>query len=173
MVEIRHITEENKQDLNLPNDPFRMPGRLIPALENGIWTYREELFETPKAMRFPDENYDFQQYSRGGFLLGAYEDGVCLGIGIFREEFWKYVYVYDLKVRTDARGRGIGRMLVEAGMAEARARGYRGLYLYAQDNNLNACRFYLKAGFEIGGFDNRRYRGTSQEGTADIIFYKE
>ena len=173
MIEIRRITEENKQDLNLPNAPFQMPGRLIPSLENGIWNWREELFNEPRSMCFPDENYDFQKFSRDGFLLGAYEDGVCLGLGIFREEFWKYVYVYDLKVSALARRKGIGRMLVDAGMAEAKARGYRGLYLYAQDNNLNACRFYLKAGFEIGGFDNRRYDGTSQEGKADIIFYKE
>ena len=173
MVEIRTITRENQVDLNLKNDPFQMPGRLIPSLENGSWTYREELFEQPRSMCFPDENYDFEQYSKDGFLLGAYEDGNCVGLGIFREEFWKYVYVYDLKVSAAARGKGIGRMLIDAGMEKARAKGYRGLYLYAQDNNLNACRFYLKAGFEIGGFDNRRYDGTSQEGTADIVFYKE
>ena len=173
MVEIREITIESQGDLNLPNDAFQMPGRLIPALENGIWSWREELFETPRSMCFPDENYDFQEYSKDGFLLGAYEDGVCMGLGIFREEFWKYIYVCDLKVCAAARGRGIGRMLIDAGMAKARAKGYRGLYLYAQDNNLNACRFYLKTGFKIGGFDNRRYDGTGQEGTADIIFYKE
>ena len=173
MVEIRTITRENQADLNLKNDPFQMPGRLIPSLENGSWTYREELFESPRSMCFPDENYDFEQYSKDGFLLGAYEDGSCVGLGIFREEFWKYVYLYDLKVCAAARGKGIGRMLIDAGMEKARAKGYRGLYLYAQDNNLNACRFYLKAGFEIGGFDNRRYDGTSQEGTADIVFYKE
>ena len=173
MVEIRKITSESKQDLNLPNEPFRMSGRLIPSLKDGCWDYREELFETPETMCFPDEDYDFQKYSKDGYLLGAYENGICVGIGIFREEFWKYVYVYDLKVSAAARGKGIGRMLIDAGMAEAKARGYRGLYLYAQDNNLNACRFYLKAGFVIGGFDNRRYDGTSQEGKADIIFYKE
>ena len=58
-------------------------------------------------------------------------------------------------------------------MAEARKRGYIGLFTQAQDNNLNACLFYLKTGFTIGGFDNRVYRGTKQEGKADIIFYRD
>lgn len=81
------------------------------------------------------------------------------------------MYLYDLKVSAAARGKGIGRALIGAAKAEALSRGYRGLYLQAQDNNLNACLFYLKAGFQIGGFDNHVYNGTNQEGKADIIFY--
>ena len=56
-------------------------------------------------------------------------------------------------------------------LGRARERGYIGLFTQAQDNNLNACLFYLHTGFEIGGFDNHVYNGTSQEGKADIIFY--
>ena len=44
--------------------------------------------------------------------------------------------------------------------------GYR-----MQDNNLDACRFYLAQGFRIGGFDNRVSTGTSQAGKADLYFY--
>ena len=53
----------------------------------------------------------------------------------------------------------------------AREKGYRGIYVIAQDNNLGACLFYLKCGFRIGGFDTEIYRGTAQEGKSDIIFY--
>ena len=35
-----------------------------------------------------------------------------------------------------------------------------------------ACLFYLHAGVEIGGFDNRVYDGTNQAGKADILCYK-
>ena len=173
MIEIRSITWENREDLNLKNDPFQMPGRLIPSLKDGCWDYRVELFEEAESLCFPDEHYDFEQYSEGGFLLGAYDGDKCLGIGIFRDTCWKYCYLYDLKVCADARRKGIGKALMDAGMAEAKARGYRGIYLHAQDNNLNACLFYLNCGFEIGGFDNHIYNGTSQEGKADIIFYKQ
>lgn len=81
------------------------------------------------------------------------------------------MHVYDLKVSAAARGKGVGRALVRAAWEEARRRDYRGLYLEAQDSNLNACLFYLRAGFVIGGFDNHLYTGTGQEGKGDILFY--
>lgn len=42
-----------------------------------------------------------------------------------------------------------------------------------QDNNLSSCLFYLHNGIEIGGFDSRVYRGTLQEGKANILFYRK
>ena len=172
MIEIRPITRENREDLNLKNESFQMPGRLIPSLKDGVWDHRVEWFQEAKSLCFPDENYDFEQYSQNGFILGAYEGEKCLGIGIFQDTCWKYCYLYDLKVCAEARRQGVGKALVNAGMVEAQARGYHGIYLHAQDDNLNACLFYLSCGFRIGGFDNHIYNGTSQEGKADIIFYK-
>lgn len=170
-MEIRPITRDVAADLHLPNEPFEMPGRFIPERKDGKWSYRIEWFEKVQTMCFPDENYDYEKYSREGFLLGAYEDDKCIGIGIFRDDFWKYMYLYDLKVNSAHRGKGVGKALVRAGLEEARKRGYLGIFLQAQDNNLNACMFYLKTGFQIGGFNDRVYDGTSQEGKSDIFFY--
>lgn len=170
-MEIRRIFEENKQDLNLKNEPFEMPGKLIPELKDGVWSYRTEPFTVVEKDIFPNENYDFEELSKNSVIFGAYEDGVCTGIAIYQEAFFKYMYLYDLKVNASARGKGVGKALIQAGMEAAKERGYTGLYTVAQDNNLNACRFYLKCGFRIGGFDNRVYGGTSQEGKADIFFY--
>ena len=49
--------------------------------------------------------------------------------------------------------------------------GYHGIYTIGQDNNLSADLFYLKNGFEIGGFNTQVYKGTKQEGKSDIYFY--
>ena len=171
MLESRRITEENAGDLNLPNEPFSMPGKFIPELKDGIWSYRTEIYPAPESMVFPDENYEFSEVSRNGPLFGAYEDGKCIGVAIYEDYWLKYMYLSDLKVSGDARGKGVGKALILAGLEEAKMRGYRGLYTIAQDNNLNACMFYLAAGFVIGGFDNRVYGGTSQAGKADILFY--
>ena len=173
MIEIKKITEENKQDLNIPNEPFQMPGRLIPTLQDGVWSYRTETFPEIATMVFPDENYDFDEISAKGVIYGAYEDEQCIGVAVYQDYFLKHMYLYDLKVNASARGKGVGKLLIEAGMEAAEERGYKGLYTVAQDNNLNACMFYLSAGFDIGGFDNRVYDGTSQEGKSDIIFYKK
>ncbi|WP_394267096.1 GNAT family N-acetyltransferase, partial [Anaerotignum sp.] len=68
-----------------------------------------------------------------------------------------YLHVLDLKVSAAFRGRGIGRALIEAGKAFARELGYRGLYLEAQDNNLEPCRFYLRCGFQETGIKWNMY----------------
>ena len=170
-MEIRIITKENAADLNLKNEPFVMPGKFIPELKDGVWSYHTEYFENPETMVFPDENYDFDEISAKGSIFGAYENGECIGVAIYRDHWLKYMYLYDLKISAAARGKGVGRALIQAGLAAAKERGYIGLYTQAQDNNLNACMFYLKTGFHIGGFDNRVYGGTSQAHKADVIFY--
>ena len=171
MMEIKQITHDNARDLNLPNEPFSMPGKFIPQLQDGVWSYRTESFATPETMVFPDENYDFEAVSQKGIAFGAYEDGQCIGVAIYEDYWLKYMYLSDLKVSGAARGKGAGKALIRTGLEEAKKRGYRGLYTIAQDNNLNACLFYLRTGFAIGGFDNRVYGGTSQAHKADIIFY--
>ena len=170
-MEIRQISAENAADLHLPNEPFLMPGKFIPELRDGIWNYRIENYPSVKTDVFPNENYDFAEMNANGILFGAYEKGQCIGLAIFRDHWLKYMYLYDLKVNASARGRGVGAALIAAGLEAAKMRGYRGIYTHAQDNNLNACLFYLKTGFRIGGFDNRTYGGTSQAGKADITFY--
>lgn len=171
MIEIRRITADSAADLNLKNESFPMPGKFIPELKDGVWSYRTELFPEPQSMVFPDENYDFEQVNKKGIVFGAYEDGKCIGVAIYEDYWLKYMYLYDLKVNSEARGKGTGKALIRAGLEAAAERGYKGLYTVAQDNNLNACMFYLKAGFAIGGFDNRVYGGTSQAHKADILFY--
>ena len=171
MIEVKRITKENARDLNLKNEPFVMPGKFIPELRDGVWSYRTELYDTPQSMVFPDENYDFEETDQKGIIFGAYQDGTCVGLAVYWDHFFKYMYLLDLKVSAAARGKGVGKALIRAGLEAARARGYRGLYTQAQDNNLNTCMFYLHAGFEIGGFDNRVYGGTSQAHKADVIFY--
>ena len=171
MIKIKQITAENAADLQLKNEPFPMPGRLIPQLQNGSWSYRTEPFEIPESMVFPDENYTLEEVNCNGVAYGAYENDQCIGLAIYTFDRFRYLYLSDLKVCSDWRGKGVGKALIRAGMEEAQCRNMQGICAIAQDNNLNACLFYLAAGFTIGGFDNRTYDGTSQQGKADVIFY--
>ena len=69
------------------------------------------------------------------------------------------------------RNRGVASLLIENAKKIASEKGYRGIYTQGQDNNLSACLFYIKCGFRIGGLDTEIYKGTRQEGKADILFY--
>ena len=173
-MEYRIIDRARAADIRLKNEPFPLVGRLVVSLGDGAWAWREELRPEPGEMRFPDEDYDYDAMARDHLFLGAYdEDGRCLGLAVLRDAWFRYMYIEDLKVCRAARGRGVGAGLVAACMDAARARGYAGLSVIAQDDNLLACRFYLKQGFAIGGYDNRVYRGTAQEGKGDVVLYKE
>ncbi len=172
---IRRIDRAHREDLALPNPPFPLFGRLAVSYDGERWSGREELFPPEKVseMCFPAEHYDFDALAGDHIFLGAYSGERCVGLAVLRQAFFGYMYLQDLKVDASCRRQGVGRLLVEEALRVSIENRYRGLYLQAQDNNLAACRFYLACGFRIGGLDTELYCGTSQEGKADILFYRD
>ena len=168
-ITIRRIDQAHAADIRLPNQPFTIWGRMLPSLSQGQWGYTIEKFPQTSQDCFPDENYDLKE--PGTLFLGAYQAEKCVGLAVLRTGMLKYLYLDDLKVNRACRGQGIGGQLIQACLQVAQKRQLQGVYTIGQDTNLSACLFYLKQGFEIGGFDNRVYRGTSQENAADIYFY--
>lgn len=110
-------------------------------------------------MCFPDENYDYDKMAQNGIFVGAYDGDKCIGLAILQHHFLKYMYLYDLKINSDYRGKGVGKLLIEKTKEIAKEHGYRGIYTQGQDNNLGACLFYLNNGFVIGGLDTHVYKG--------------
>lgn len=172
MIRITVIDQEHQQDIRLPNEPFALTGRVVPSYVNERWSYEVRPFPPERVgeMCFPDENYDYDEMKDSVFL-GAYEDEKCVGLAVLQPGFFRYLYLYDLKVCRAYRGQKIGALLMDKAREIALRQGYRGLYTQGQDNNVDACLFYLRYGFHIGGLDTEVYRGTRQEGKADILFY--
>lgn len=168
---IRKLDNAHALDARLPNQPFQLWGRVIPTLQDGKWSYRVQKSNQIGEDCFPDEEYDVTRDDR--IFIGAYFEEQCVGLAVLRKEWYRYLYLDDLKVNADLRGHGIGGILIEAAMEEAKALGLHGVYTICQDTNASACLFYLKHGFTIGGFDNRVYDGTKLDGTGNIIFYRE
>ena len=96
-----------------------------------------------------------------------------MGLAIYRRDWFRYLYLDDLKVCRDWRRMGVGAALLDEGLRIAREQGCLGVYIIGQHNNLSACLFYLRHGFQIGGLNPRVYDGTSQEGKCDIFFYRK
>lgn len=173
MIEVKIIDATNKEDIKLKNEEFQLWGRMIPSYENEKWAYtvREFAPKDVSRIRFPDENYQYEEMSKNSIFIGAYDAGKCIGLAIMQEAFFKYMYLYDLKIKKAHRKQGVANMLIEKAKEVAHSKGYRGIYTQAQDNNLSACIFYVNTGFHIGGLDTKVYNGTVQEGKADILFY--
>ena len=172
-MEIKRIDKAHEMDINIPNDPFPLRGRMIVTRDENGWHHREALLPPDEVMEivFPNEKYSFDDMNDSIFL-GAYEDEKCVGLAILTPDYNPCLFLYDLKVDKFMRGKGIGRLLIDASLSIATEQNYKGLYTTGQDNNLNACLFYLACGFEIGGLDTAIYDGTKQAGKYDIIFYK-
>lgn len=172
-VKYKEITIESKEDVRLPNEVFDIFGKIHVNRMNGEWTYEFEMFDEVETMLFPDENYDIEQIENNGFAIGAYHNDKCIGIAIYEFCWNKYIYLSDLKVNQEFRKKGVAAELIKEGQKVADAKGYKGIYTVGQDNNLAACKFYLKQGFEIGGLNTRVYGHTKQQGKSDIYFYLE
>ena len=173
MITVKHIDKAHEADINIPNQPFKLFGLMLPSYNNGKWDYTALYFppENHTEMCFPDENYEYDEMAKNSIFIGAYDGDKCIGLAILQHKWHKFLYLYDLKVNTEYRGKQVGAMLIEKSKEAALEHGYRGLYTQGQDNNLAACLFYLKNGFVIGGLDTHVYAGTRQEGKKDILFY--
>ena len=104
MIEIRMIDRQHKTDINIPNEPFGMFGRIVPSYDGTKWAYELLRFDTEDIteMCFPDENYDYDSMTDSIFL-GAYDGDKCIGLVILQPGFFKYMYLYDLKVNVKYR----------------------------------------------------------------------
>lgn len=173
MIEVKIIDAAHKDDINIPNEPFRLIGKMIPSYVDEHWDYSVRYFADTDIteMCFPDENYNYAKMKDTNVFIGAYDNGKCIGLAILQDAWFKYMYLYDLKVSKKYRHMGVASTLIQKAKEVCKEYNYSGIYTQGQDNNLSACFFYIKSGFCIGGLDTNVYKGTQQEGKADIVFY--
>lgn len=122
---------------------------------------------------YPDESYDAKIYinnpNEAAFL--AMFNGECIGsIRVCRR--WNgNAFIDDLLVDRIHRGHGVGKMLMDSAIQWSRDNGLNGLSLETQNDNLLACRFYLKYGFKLGGIDTKSYTAPLYKGRVALYFY--
>ncbi len=68
------------------------------------------------------------------------------------------IQILNLAVAPEERGRGVGKLLLDAVLAEARERGLRRVTLEVAADNAPGIRLYRSAGFSIVGRRRRYYR---------------
>lgn len=154
-------------------EPFAVIGRLIPLYDGARWSYREELFPAPSTKTFADDQYDLGQVLRGEAqaIFLAVRGDCCIGSVRVSLDWFGRGYVESLAVNAAERHGGVGRALLDTATGWCRSKGAKALLLEAQDNNLLACRFYLKYGFSLCGIHTRRYALTRYQDETSLDFY--
>ena len=97
----------------------------------------------PRLDRAPGDLIDVVVAEEGGCLIGA-----CLGLMTFST--WRGapgLYVVDLFVRPEARGRNIGLKLLGCSARRFARRGAEFIKLEVDETNASAQRFYARLGF--------------------------
>jgi GNAT superfamily N-acetyltransferase len=88
-------------------------------------------------------------------LVAVNEEEKIIGISLYymRYSTWKglRLYLEDLIVTSEYRGKGIGKMLFESTVEEARKMGVSGIMWQVLDWNEPAIEFYKKYGADVSG----------------------
>ncbi|MCC5892070.1 GNAT family N-acetyltransferase [Exiguobacterium sp.] len=160
-ISIQALNEDSVSVVNEANDPFPVIGKIIPSFSDGVWTYEEQLYGKVQETRFPDDSLDWSEYinreDKQVFL--AFDETACIGqIRVVRD--WnRFAYIENIAVQKAYRNSGLGHMLIGVAETWAKEQSLLGLSLEAQNDNVIACRFYTKEGFELGGVDTLKQTG--------------
>ncbi|WP_114570703.1 GNAT family N-acetyltransferase [Exiguobacterium flavidum] len=157
-VIISPLQEEMIADIHETNDSFKVFGKVVPRLESGKWSFEEELFGETEEIRFPADQLDWSLYidREDKALFLAYKNSDCIGQIRIIKDSNRFCYIENIAVKKEFRGRGIGKLLLMKAEEWAKQRNLIGMSLEAQDDNLLACRFYVKQRFVLGGVDTMK-----------------
>ena len=106
-------------------------------------------------------------------LLLAEEDGTLLGYAWY-ESVLDEGYVGNVAVAAEHRRRGVGRLLVEDMLSDARAKRLAFLTLEVRESNTPARRLYEKTGFRVAGRRKNYYERPREDAVLmTAVFPKE
>jgi GNAT superfamily N-acetyltransferase len=132
------------------------------AAWNPLWAGYLAFYKSTLTQEISDLTWDrFHDPDEQIFALGGYIDGELMGIAhyLFHRSTWalhRYCYLEDLFVAEGARGRGLGRALIEAVHQKAEAANASRLYWLTHSDNTQARILYDKVADNLGFIQYRK-----------------
>jgi len=170
-ITIEEINGTNIHDVGTCNGEFTIDAKLVLHADNSDIRYT--IVDAPMTTkRYGEEDVDYASYigNPDKSVFFAYADGRFAGQITLRKSWNGYACIENIVVDTRFRRQGIGNQLISRAKQWAQQRNLAGLSLETQNNNVNACRFYERCGFQLGGFDSQLYKGINRD-TDEIALY--
>ncbi|HTF00990.1 MAG TPA: GNAT family N-acetyltransferase [Bradyrhizobium sp.] len=129
---------------------------------NPLWAGYLAFYKSALRPEISDLTWDrFHDPDEQIFALGGYVDGELMAIAhyLFHRSTWapdRYCYLEDLFVAPAARGRGLGRALIEAVYQKARVANASRVYWLTQSDNTQARILYDKVADNLGFIQYRK-----------------
>jgi GNAT superfamily N-acetyltransferase len=152
---------------------FRVESKLeVELLDNGFGgvIFREQPVANPyikdygepeETIKWPEE---FDTSNWWMFLVQEKQQPIAgLTIACKTKGLWMLAQrddltcVWDIRVNSDYQHRGIGTELFKKAVKWSRDNGFKQLCVETQNNNVRACRFYLKQGCRLGAIHRYAY----------------
>jgi ribosomal protein S18 acetylase RimI-like enzyme len=170
-IVIRQADHETIRHLKTGGSSFEVRSKLHLTAENGTISYTV-VDVPPYTKQYDAEEVDVESYVNDleKAVFFAWLDDKLIGQIRLRRYWNGYAYIDDLAVEPEYRGEGIGRALMARAVEWAREKGFPGLMLETQDNNVPACRLYTRCGFQLRGFDTHLYKALDPS-TDEIALY--
>lgn len=156
------------------NRRFTVRSRIVLEMKDERLNYSIAEVTPPYDRDIPaqDTEYGFEE-SVESVVFFAVVEGNERPAGRIRMLTWwnRFAYVDDLAVNPECRGTGIGRALLENGIAWARENNFPGVMLETQDDNVPACGLYRSCGFELSGFDRNVYKALNPSKKETALYW--
>jgi ribosomal protein S18 acetylase RimI-like enzyme len=158
-ITIREVDSDTVQHAKKYGSSFEVRSKLVLHAENAQISYTI-VDVPPYTKQYGAEEFDPRSYTGGSdrTIFFAYVDGKLAGQIRLQKSWNGYAYIDDIAVEPECRGQGVGHALLEHAIAWARTKGFPGMMLETQDNNVPGCRLYASCGFELRGFDTHLYK---------------
>jgi len=170
-ITIEEINRTNVHDIDTCNGEFTIDAKLVLHVENGTIGYTVvDAPGTTKRYAQDHINYAATIGNPDKTVFLAYADGQFAGQITLGKSWNGYACIESIAVDLRFRRHGIGKALISQATQWARKRNLAGVMLETQNNNVNACKFYERCGFQLAGFDTRLYKGIDPE-TDEIALY--
>jgi ribosomal protein S18 acetylase RimI-like enzyme len=122
------------------------------------WTAKLTLTSLPEPVQKRFEEQLFAEHVAEPRAFAATYNGEQIGwIELGYEKWNNRMRIWELLIKKEHRGKGIGTQLMQHVIKLAKERGARMLVLETQSCNVKAIQFYLKHGYELIGFDLTAY----------------
>jgi ribosomal protein S18 acetylase RimI-like enzyme len=171
-ITIREVDQSSISSVKTYGESFEVTAKLVPHAENGKITYT--IVDVPSYIKQYglEDEFDPASYVSNPERIVFYasvDDQLAGQIRVSKH--WNaYAYIEDIAVEENYRGQGVGRALMESAIAWAKSRGFPGMMLETQSNNVAGCRLYERCGFELCGFDTHLYKAIDPD-TDEIALY--
>ena len=133
--------------------------------------------EQPFVKRYPLDDEGVGYYQKlvvAGHAFGAFIGETCVGIALCEPQRWnRSLIVQEFHIAPDLQRQGIGRALMAAVEAHARAEEMRCIVCETQNTNIHAIRFYRALGFTVDGIDISLYGNDDLERGEVALFLKK